>query len=407
MFSKFKKRTIVLFSIFFIAVSVFSNPITTSTPTVFARSDDEKMTEINERIQEAKEELEEHQENLSAVEQERDELQQSKTHLDRSIDEIDQMIFDLRNNSENIDKLIEEKTAEIEEIRAEFENLKNVRNQYYRELKSFIQFSYETDYKSSLDFFLRSETITDGLNSSVYSQDFYEYNNTKLEEFLVISEMYEMVEEILIAKEESLAILTESATISQEDIELLLVEKINEIYDLNLDLEKQNAKILAYEALMKEQELLLARLQREANHILYPEEYDGGIFYWPIESYVRISSDFGPRWGRNHNGVDLAAATGTLILAAYDGVVMSCASDNGWHGGMGNYVIIDHGSGLRTIYMHASAVLVSPGDFVLAGDSIAKVGSTGNSTGPHLHFQVEEGGRPVVPWKYLTDPRKK
>jgi murein DD-endopeptidase MepM/ murein hydrolase activator NlpD len=84
----------------------------------------------------------------------------------------------------------------------------------------------------------------------------------------------------------------------------------------------------------------------------------------------------------------LAAADGTVIAAAYSS-------------SMGNYVMIDHGSGLFTIYMHASALYVSQGQSVTAGTQIAAVGSTGNSTGPHLHFSVRSNGQYVSPWQYL------
>ena len=100
---------------------------------------------------------------------------------------------------------------------------------------------------------------------------------------------------------------------------------------------------------------------------------------------------------RFHNGVDLAAASGSPILAAYDGEVI--AAD--YSASMGNYIMIDHGDDVYTIYMHASSLLVSKGARVSAGQKIALVGSTGRSTGPHLHFSVRENGNYVSPWKYL------
>ena len=93
----------------------------------------------------------------------------------------------------------------------------------------------------------------------------------------------------------------------------------------------------------------------------------------------------------------MAAASGSPILAAYDGTVVAAA----YSSSMGNYVMIDHGDGLYTIYMHASALYVSSGQSVTAGEQIAAVGSTGNSTGPHLHFSVRLNGAYVSPWNYL------
>ena len=103
---------------------------------------------------------------------------------------------------------------------------------------------------------------------------------------------------------------------------------------------------------------------------------------WPVLG--RITSRFGPRWGTIHQGLDIAAPTGTAIVAARAGrVVLS-----GWWGGYGKCVLIYHGSGMHTLYAHASRLLVTEGDRVGQGEAIAKIGSTGNSTGPHLHFEV-------------------
>ena len=101
-----------------------------------------------------------------------------------------------------------------------------------------------------------------------------------------------------------------------------------------------------------------------------------------------------------HNGVDLAAPGGSDILAAYDGEVVSAS----YTAAMGNYIMIDHGGGLYTIYMHASKLLVSEGQEVKRGDKIALVGSTGRSTGNHLHFTVRKNGEYVSPWNYITKP---
>lgn len=117
-----------------------------------------------------------------------------------------------------------------------------------------------------------------------------------------------------------------------------------------------------------------------------------------------LSSNFGwrihPIWGyeRFHAGVDFAADYGGKILAADTGIVILAD----WYGGYGNTVVINHGGGLSTLYGHASQLLVSEGQLVKQGDVIAAVGSTGLSTGPHLHFEVREDGNPVDPMKYLV-----
>jgi murein DD-endopeptidase MepM/ murein hydrolase activator NlpD len=118
-------------------------------------------------------------------------------------------------------------------------------------------------------------------------------------------------------------------------------------------------------------------------------------FIWPVNGPV--VSGFGMRWGRMHEGVDIAASSGTPIHAAASGTVIHA----GWLGGYGNLVVVDHGNGLSTAYAHASALLVGVGQHVTQGQTVSLVGSTGNSSGPHLHFEVRVNGSAVDPLGYL------
>jgi murein DD-endopeptidase MepM/ murein hydrolase activator NlpD len=118
-------------------------------------------------------------------------------------------------------------------------------------------------------------------------------------------------------------------------------------------------------------------------------------FIWPVNGTV--VSGFGMRWGRLHEGIDITASTGTPIWAAAAGTVIHA----GWLGGYGNLVVVDHGDGLATAYAHASSILVSVGQSVAQGETIALVGSTGDSSGPHLHFEVRVNGVAVDPLFYL------
>jgi murein DD-endopeptidase MepM/ murein hydrolase activator NlpD len=118
-------------------------------------------------------------------------------------------------------------------------------------------------------------------------------------------------------------------------------------------------------------------------------------FIWPARG--QLTSRFGWRRWRHHDGIDIAAPYGTPITAARDGMVVF----SGWYHAYGRAIIIDHGEGLQTLYGHASRLLVRTGQRVTKGQIIAHVGSSGRSTGPHLHFEVRINGRPVNPIKYL------
>lgn len=118
-------------------------------------------------------------------------------------------------------------------------------------------------------------------------------------------------------------------------------------------------------------------------------------FSWPVSG--RLSSRYGPRWGRMHHGIDVAVNTGTPVRAAARGRV----SFAGWNGGYGYLVIIDHGNNIETRYAHLSRISVKVGQYVERGTVIAYSGNTGNSTGPHLHFEIRQKGQSVNPLNYL------
>lgn len=125
-----------------------------------------------------------------------------------------------------------------------------------------------------------------------------------------------------------------------------------------------------------------------------------GSFIWPLPHTHNLTSLFEWRWGRMHNGIDIAGGDdyGQPIIASDSGTVTWSGNDGG---GYGNYVIIDHGNGYSTVYGHACELACETGDYVEQGQTIAYVGSTGNSTGPHLHFEIRENDDPVDPLGFV------
>ncbi len=150
---------------------------------------------------------------------------------------------------------------------------------------------------------------------------------------------------------------------------------------------------------LREQSFALAKRIAEIQGVPYAEPSDitpsSAGFTWPTSG--QITSGFGPRWGRMHQGLDVAAPTGRPITAAKSGKVIVA----GWSGGYGNLVVIDHGGGLSTAYAHQSRIAVKVGDPVTQGGLIGYIGSTGHSTGPHLHFEVRVNGAARDPLPYL------
>ena len=122
-------------------------------------------------------------------------------------------------------------------------------------------------------------------------------------------------------------------------------------------------------------------------------------FLWPVPSSTNVSSNFGWRWGRPHQGMDIAARVGSNIVAAQDGVVVYAGDEIG---GYGNITVIAHKSGYFTVYAHADKLYTKEGQRVFRGQVIATVGMTGRTYGPHLHFEVRRNGEAIDPEKYLA-----
>lgn len=250
------------------------------------------------------------------------------------------------------------------------------------------------------------------LNKADYIQRLSEYDRKKMEEYQETIAYVKECEEQLTTEQMMLEEAAETAQAEQDVVEELIGEKQEEIekYESDIsnkeqlikeyeeDIALQNSTIATLEAAVAAEKKRLAESGKSSNL-----SYNGGTFAWPAPEYTRISSPYGMRMHptlnveKFHNGIDMAAPNGSPILAAYDGSVV--AAD--YNASMGNYIMIDHGDGLYTVYMHCSALYVSAGTYVTKGQNIAAVGSTGRSTGPHLHFSVRLNGNYVDPMNYL------
>lgn len=172
-----------------------------------------------------------------------------------------------------------------------------------------------------------------------------------------------------------------------------------------------NADISYLNGVEQERTVLSTQVTREATNKVVavgtkvrPSWYPTGTYIWPV--YGTITSSFGYRsvFGSYsyHDGLDIATSYGTTIKASDGGTVVWSGTGTGGYWSYGKYVVIDHGNGVRTIYAHCSSLLVSAGDHVYQGQAIARVGSTGRSTGNHCHFEMQINGTPVNPRSYLS-----
>ena len=197
-----------------------------------------------------------------------------------------------------------------------------------------------------------------------------------------------------------------SATSEQQDVVSRLVASRDALVAARRDksatlasIRDDRASTLAEIDALEEQSAVLAERIRQAQQqsssvpVVVPS--GSGVLGWPVSGPV--TSGFGLRWGRMHEGIDIAVAEGTPVRAAGAGTVIYA----GWMGGYGNLVVVDHGNGLSTAYAHNSSLGVGVGQSVTAGQVVSYSGNTGNSTGPHVHFEVRVNGSAVDPLGYL------
>ncbi len=403
------KRTtkwICLFLCVVLVLGMFAKPALTTYASELTNS---VIEEKEQEIDKAKEEKKQLQSNLTDVKKLKEQLEKSKADLTAYVQELDADLTAIQEKINELNDLITEKEQEIKDKTAELEEAQRVQQEQYEAMKTRIKFMYERGDTIYMELLFSSSSFGDMLNKADYIQMLSEYDRNLLDQYVAQANYVSLCKESL---EEEKDVLDEAkAAVEKEEASLneLIDAKESEMYQMSSDIQSKEQAIKEYEADIAEQNETIKALEAivaEERKKLAAEQgrkYDGGVFAWPAPSYTRISDDYGNRTHpilgtqQFHNGIDMAAPGGSPILAAYDGTVVAAAYSNS----MGNYIMIDHGDSLYTIYMHASALYVSKGQEVSRGDKIAAVGTTGRSTGNHLHFSVRLNGNYVSPWSYL------
>lgn len=366
----------------------------------------------NQAVDSAKEEKENMQKGLDAAKQMLADLEGMKSDVENYVKELDTELTSVTAELVALQEQLQDKIAEIEQTKADIEAAKAVEEKQYEDMKVRIKYMYEQGNTQYAAIILGSESIADFLNKADYVSSISEYDRDMLAKYEETRKGIEELEAQLVIEQEELEAQEKSTKDKADAIEVLVSAKEAELQTVNGQIASKEELIKEYEADIEEQNRVISELEAAARQAAEAaakaggstQTYDGGVFAWPCPNYTRISSPFGyrmhPTLGveKFHNGVDLAAPAGSPILAAYDGTVISAA----YNASMGNYVMISHGNNIYTIYMHASALYVSSGQKVSKGETIAAVGTTGRSTGNHLHFGVRVNGSYVDPMGYIS-----
>lgn len=400
---------------------------------------------------------------LSEAEEEKKELEREKKELDSTLSDLENDKADILEYIKKLDTKINKVSADFEKTQSKIDKKKksitkltkkieqaeiDINNQY-DSMKKRIKYMYENGNSDYIDILLASGSLSELLNKSEYIEKISDYDANMLDNF--IAGKNELEEKRTALEEKKAALETAAEALSEEKAALDKLEgkkkKEIEIYNDNIaktqdaisnnqselerqeriiedELLKEQIRIAEEEKRRKEEEERkrqeeLKRQQEQQNQNQNQNDTNpqteptatpadnnnsAGGFIWPLAITGKITSSFGkrnsPTAGASsyHQGIDISAPTGTAIYAAKGGTVVTAA----YSSGAGNYVMINHGNGVFTIYMHASSLTVSKGDEVSQGQTIAKVGSTGISTGAHLHFGVSVNGAYVNPGNYVS-----
>ncbi len=388
---------------------------------------DSKQQEIDEskkKISDNKKKIEEIKNDKYAVEKKLAELNKLKSDAAAYVAKLDQELAEIAATITGLEADIATTEQNIAVTEVQLAEARETERQQYASMKQRIRYMYEHGKEDLLDSMFQSGSFSDLLNKAEYIENVSVYDRNKLEEYITIREAVAAKEEELISEKELLEQTKAEVEERQASVSKLQQDKTNELASYNAkikaaeneaaEMQKNIAgiqaairaeenNIAAIEAEIRRQEEE-ARKKAEAEGRKFEPMTVGNIsFTWPCPGHSRITSGFGDRESptegasTSHKGVDVGAPSGSRVVAAAGGtVVISQYSSSA-----GNYIMISHGGGVYTVYMHLSSLGVSKGATVKRGDTIGSVGSTGYSTGPHLHFGIRINGGYVNPLNYV------
>ncbi len=327
---------------------------------------------------------------------------QSASAMDQKT-QIDAQMMALQENIDLTDSLIEEYETGIQEKIKEIAVRQTEVDTKYEQLKEQLRLSYENGSSNYLEILFSSDSLGDMLTRIERMRSMASYQDEQMcaleEEAEYLEQLREKLENDL-AEQETLKVtlvqnkaeLNDKAAEADQTLSQLMnnsAERQRQIEEIKKADEECQAKLLA---IIKDLELQAREAEEQAKA--------QGAYMWPVnKSHTWISSDFGwrihPIYGVTgfHNGIDIPARLGEPVYASNNGTVIVAEYNNSY----GNYVVIDHGNGIQTLYAHNSLLCVKVGQKVTKGDVIAKIGSTGDSTGCHCHFEIRVNGKRVHP----------
>ena len=366
---------------------------------------------------------------LDAAEQKQQKLKEEKKALEKKLDNIQDFTDDvskyvstldmqMTNLLDNIDankEDIEDIKQEIQSVNEEYDNALSRQQEQYDGMKAHIKYMYENSDSNYLVYLMKSRTLAEFLSREEYVEKVTNYDKVLLNKYQQVLDEVTIARQKAEEKQREVTATKNSLKFEKEKLEQLSDEKTRQIKIYQGLVADNRQNVASYAAQIADQEKEVEAILREGRDKISQSEKSGdtvqimptnGEYAWPLPVSGRITSTFGyrkaPTAGASsyHKGVDIAVNTGTNVLACKEGKVVTEA----YSSSAGNYVAIYHGGGIYSYYMHCSQLKTSVGKHVEKGQVIARSGSTGISTGPHLHFAMYKSGNYVNPMYYVKQP---
>ena len=339
--------------------------------------------------------------NIKNKQQELNESRAKEKSLGDQVNSLEQQINSKQSDIDELEASISEAQAKLETLEEELAAAEEKVNTQNENLNARLRNMYKNGSVGFIDVLMESGSFSEFLNNLSLVEKVYTSDQDVLEE---LQKAYDEIDAKKKEIETLQAELSESKATMEEQKSSLEADKAS--------VEKKKSEIAADSAeTQRELDKLEADAQaltssiRNSGSSSSSSKYNGGIMAWPVPSCHTVSSGYGgrihPTTGKYkfHGGLDIPGSYGSAIVAANSGKVIWAGNRGDSYG---NYVIIDHGGGVSTLYGHSSKVLVRTGQSVSRGQRIANVGSTGRSTGPHCHFEVRINGSRVNPNPYVN-----
>ncbi len=363
-----------------------------SVPAMAAKS----ISELKKEMSERQEKMKETEAKIKAKENEKD------AEIEKRI-ELDVQITALEEDIDATNAVIAEKDEEIEAKNAEIERLQDEIEESRENLQGRLRIVYEYGSTSYLEILLEADGFGDLLTKASLVRDIARHDQGVINSYVADQTAVKDAKTIIENEKAEVVSARDILADKQGTLKSLQAEKQALIDSLNADIKalekEEKAAEAEYNSIMAE----VKRAQQKNSSSGVTVTKGTGQFVWPSAVSTRVTSYFGYRdkpnaaATSNHRGIDIGAPNGSNVLAADAGTVIVAGSGRSY----GNYIVIDHGNGYTTLYAHNSRLCVSVGDSVSRGQVIAKCGSTGNSTGPHIHFEVKKNNTPVNPMNFF------